>query len=266
MFNKKLLGILGILLLFSAIYLNQSDIKEQYLFFFKKSGIIVHNNGEKKFEVDSVINGYLRTKATFSNGLQEGWFFKYYKSGMVKNKSFFKRNQANGPEYEYYENGKLKYVANNIDNKWIGDVHWYTENSKLDSYATFNIKGKSFCLFQYDKSGKITDMKGLVVSPDIYSINSRDSVIVLDFNRDRGYNEIKDLYIVVATPPHLHLQVIVNINNTQFKDLPINSNIITVPNAFINKGNYKIFIESHLYDKNNNIVNGINIETKITKE
>lgn len=265
MFRKKTILLLGIMLLFFAFCLNYSAIKEQYLFLFKKTGVIKHNN-KGKLEVDSIIDGHVQTKVSYSNDLRQSWVFNYYKSGKLKNKYLFKRNEANGPEFGYYENGALEYVANNIDNKWVGDAHWYTENGNLDSYAAFNIKGKSFCLFQYDKFGKIINMKGVVVSPDLYSINPKDSIILLDLYKNKNYDDISDLFLVVATPPNLHLKVVVNINNTQYKDLPIRNNIITVHNAFLNKGTYKIFIESHLYDKNNTIVNGVNIKTKIIKE
>lgn len=261
-----LFGVVGAII----IYCTYPYIFKEYLIFFKKSGTITHHNNNGKLNGKSIViaNGILASEANFIGGKKEGWAIDFYKSGALMHKEFFRNNKLNGPMYAYYQSGKLKWACNAKDGKRFGSLYWYFENGRLDSYATYDIKGESFSLFQYDELGKIIKMEGYVVSPDIYSRNTSDSVIMLDFNLDKkeGYHDIRNLYINVATPPDLHMQVIVNVNDHHFKDLPIKDNLVMVPDVFTKKGEYKILIESHLFDKNNKIVNGINVSRVIKIE
>lgn len=271
MLNKKwLFFFLGLAILFYTVCWKYSDIYRSYLVTFKKSGLVVHFNlkGQLDGENDVVTNGIVETEANFLDGKKDGWTINYYKTGKLKDKTFFRYGKANGPSYQYYESGKLKYKCNYRNDKRFGDLNWYLENGKLDSYAVYNIKGESFCSFEYDNSGKIKDMRGLVVSPDIFSFDTNYSVKLLNFNLEakEGYHGIRDLYFVVATPPDLNMNISVKINDKLVNSSPIIDNCVKVPNAFTKPGVYKIFIESHLLDTLGKIVNGINIESIIKKE
>jgi hypothetical protein len=271
MLNKKLIFIYAcFVVVFYIICWKYSDIYKEYLILFKKSGVVPHFNlkGQLDGENYLVTNGHVETQADFLDGEKDGWTVQYYKTGKIAKKTFFKLGKANGLDYVYYESGKLKYSANYINNKQFGNLFWYFENGKLDSYAVYDIKGESFCLFKYDQSGKIIDMQGLVVSHDFFSIDSSGPVKILDFNLNRkeGYHDIKDLYIVVAEPPDLHLHVKVKINEKYLSIPPIIDNYIRVPNLFNNPCIYKIYVESHLLNDSGKVINGINIQSTIKKD
>ncbi|OIQ67617.1 MORN repeat variant [mine drainage metagenome] len=209
-------------------------------------------------------------KANFVNGLKNGWRNYYYETGIVHSKMYFKNDTAEGIEYQYYENGSLNYRANLSKGKRYGDLYWYFKNGKLDSYAAFDVKEESFCLFEYDQTGKIIGMKGVVISYNIYSLNKKNySTIVLNddgYHRDIKYSNIKDLYITVATPPNVDVIVNADINNIHFKNLSIHDNSIKIPNVFMDKGPYKIFIDANMKDKSGKLIKGMKMRRIIHKE
>lgn len=240
--NKKLIIPFGFLILFSLIYWNCSSIYKGYLMTLKKSGVVAHFNSKGQIDGRNyvIVDGKIETEADFFNGKKEGWTLRYYKNGRLKRKTWFRHNKAEGPQYGYYENGRLNYTDYYKDNKRQGNVYWYDDNGKLSSYAAYDIKGESFFYLKYDLSGKIIDTKGHVLSLNIYSLNSKDSVVLLDFNleADKGYSDLKHLYINVASPPELHLNVNAQINNFKFKDLAIQNNCIRIPDIFRERGIY----------------------------
>lgn len=271
---KKILFFCVLLVLILVIafsYIRLPYVDELYLKVFKKDGGIAHRNARGLLDGEVILykNGHIEGKANVINGLKNGWRVYYYENQIIKNKTFFKNDTAQGIEYQYYKNGKLNYKANLLNAKRYGSLYWYLANGKLDSYAVFDIKGESFCLFEYDQYEKLIKMTGAVISYDIYSLNEKnDSTIVLenDYHRDNKYANIKDLYITVATPPALYMKVDVYINNIHYSDLLIQNNTIKIPNVFTDKGAYYIFIQAILTDNSGKKINGIKMKTKISKE
>ena len=107
-------------------------------------------------------------------------------------------------------------------------------------------------------------MTGIVFSLNIYSLNDKnDSVVILNsdgYLSNNKFSDIKDLYITVATPPGLTPQVDIDINNRKYNNIMVTNNTIKILDAFPQNDTYHISIISHLVDKNNSIINGINIE------
>ena len=236
---------------------------------FFKSGNIFHVNDSGKVdgEVLIFVNGKLEKKLNYINGKRSGSSVQYYSNGNIKDIGNYKNDEPNGKEYKYYENKKLNYVRNWRNGKLYGDFYWYLENSQLNSYSVFDITQQQFCLFNYDKLGKIISNKGFLVSDNIYSFDYKtDSLVILnnDTYHDNKYKNIKDLYITVVNPVNLKLLVNIKINNNYYSNVAIKDNTIKIPNVF-SKGTFNVFIETHLMDKLNKIVNGGNIKTTIIR-
>ena len=263
---------LGVLLLTLFYFIQQKDFAiKAYVKLIKQSVSIVHHNraGQLDGEFSSYRNGRIYQRGYFENGLREGlWIWYYENTGKIKYEVSYRRGAFDGPELRYYPSGKLNFKATFKNNKAFGSIYSYFENGKLNAYSAINIEGKRFCLLQFDQSGKIINTEGFVLSSDIYSVDSRDSIVLLNFNlnRDTGYTDVKDLCIMGVTPPGMHLTVNVTVNNRIFKNLSIENNIMTVPDAFIGKGTYRILIESHLLDESNHDVNGLDVERTIKIE
>jgi hypothetical protein len=274
--KKKILFFCVLLILMVVItfrYVRLSDVGEFYLKVFKKDGGIARRNGHGLLDGEAILykHGHIESKANFINGQKNGWRVYYYETGIIKNKTFFKNDTAQVISYQYYENGKLNYKTNVRNAKRYGSLYWYLENGKLDFYAVSDINGESFCLFEYDQSEKLIKMTGPIISYNIYSLDEKnDSTIVLEsyysHHYDNRYANIKDLYITVATPPALNMKVNININNIQYNNLLIQNNCIKVPNVFMNKGAYDIFIQGSLTDKFGKKINAMKMKTRIYKE
>lgn len=262
--------ILFFLLLIIIVVFNLEKIKIYYVELFKLNSIFVHynENGKPEGMLVEYINGKIINKCNYVNGSKEGEILKYDETGQIFIKGFCKNDQLTGKQFGYYKSGKLNYVITYRKGKQYGDAYLYSENGKLKSYNVFGIDGEKFCSFQYDQSGKIKDMNGFVVSQKFYSFDTQtDSLIVLDQESPAyQFKNIKDFYLTVATPPGLTLNVNLTINNKLYKNLKIQDNIIKFPNAFSFKGRYKIFLESHLLDKFNKGVNGINMNYDVVTE
>jgi hypothetical protein len=266
------ISIFFLMVLLILIYKNFENLRKAYIVLFKKSAQLANynNNGQLDGEFIIYVNGKIEIKANFNNGLKDGWSIKYYSNGQIERQVFFRHNKAEGTEYSYYKNGKLNCKRFWKDGRQYGSFYWYLENGELDSYSTYDINGKSFCVYRYEQSGKLAKMEGFVIGFNIYSIDEKcDSTIVLNddaYHPNNQFRNIKDLYITVATPPGLTPLVDVDINNKTLKKLTVKNNTIKIPNAFPVNDTYHIFIASHLVDKQDSVVNGINIKTTIIKE
>jgi hypothetical protein len=282
-YKKTLSVAVTVILLFYLISISYTNIYIGYLRLFKKDGTIEHINSKGTLDGQLIFykHGKREGESFFVNGLKNGWRIYYYANGNVKNKMYFKNDTAQSVEYQYYENGTLNYRSNIKNGKRYGSYYWYLNNGKLDSYAVFDIKEETFCLFNYDASGKLIKMGGLVCSHNIYSLNEKNNatVILIDtssyYNKHRKitiddlyprFNNIKDLYFTVATPPDLNVTVNVTINNMHYNNLLIQNNCVKIPNAFTQKGRFDIFIQARLKDKFNKNINGINTKLGVYKE
>ena len=244
-----------------------------YLRLFKKDGFIkivtdkLNNNSQtihyKKGKIDYMAN--------YKNNLKEGWSSTYYGNGLINLKRYYINNIADGPEYRYFSNGKLDYKANNFQNHFYGSFYLYSENVFLKAYATFDIKGNTFCRWDYDKNGNLVNMDGLIVSYNFFSKNIKnDSILVFngDYMKetDNVQSNFNDLYITVAIPPKTNLISKIQINGVEYKDLPIKNNTIVLKNLFIIKGKYDLLVQVRLNNQDGKNLNGMNIERTIYKE
>lgn len=253
-------------------YNNLNNLQKVYIKVFNKSILIAnHNsNGQVDGQMLKYADGKLQIEENYKNGLKDGWSIKYYDDGHIENRKFYKNNKAQGTEYGYYKNGSLRYSRTWRDNKLYGSLFYNYENGKINAYGTYDIMGWNFFDYHYKQSGEIAKKEGFVVSSNIYSLDEKsDTTLVLNYDayhHDNRFHNIKDLYLTVATPPNTKLQVNVDINNQSFKDLTIVDNTIRIPNAFPTIDTYHIFVTTHLFDKKNKVIDGINIKTVIIKE
>jgi len=263
--QKKLIGIICLVAACLLILVNTRFFKIFYIKLLNKSESVFQLNSKRHIdgEVLKFVNGKIYMKWNFIDGLKQGSAIQYYKNGKVEDIGNYKNDKPEGKESKYYENGKLNYIRNWRNGKLYGDFYWYLENGQLDSYNIFDISENQFCLYKYDKLGKVIDVKGFVVSENIYSFDYKaDSLIILNSNRRHYYN-IKDLYITVAIPPSLNQKIEIYINKKQINGWVIKNNTIKIPNVFLFSGTYEIIINSKLIDKNNNVVNGLILKTTV---
>jgi hypothetical protein len=220
-----------------------NSIKKLYIITFHKGGMISHFNtkGRLDGEVDTYINGKIKSKEFFRDGKRDGPYTMYYQSGRIELKSFRKNNKVEGLGYEYYEDGNLRCRRNWINDKPYGDFYYYYPNKKVEVYHTYDIMGDKFYLCRYSQLGKVLRDDGYVFSNHTYTID-HDSVEVL--KDSTVYKSIRDLYITVANPPQITPEIRVMINNKQCQDLIFpDRNTVMIRNAFSKKGLYTISIE-----------------------
>lgn len=250
--------------------MNVNNLHKTYLIIFGKSGFVTNYNSKQQLqgEILKYQDGILLEKLNYINGVVNGWVTIYYKSGKINYSIHYLKNKQTGKQYQYYENGQLKSSSNFKNGKLIGSSMWYTEDGILDLYMAYDVYGNCFSTFNFNKSGNIIKSNGPAVCGDTYSINKEDNSLILfnfDSYKKNRLSKIQDLYINVSTPPTTKLDVIVKINNTIYKDLKIKDNLVVVSNAFPTLGNYEVFIETHLFDNSDKIINGGNVKYNIGK-
>jgi hypothetical protein len=244
--NRKKVYLIGLIaLIIYILYYNSENLKIIYIKVFKKNEIIANYNsiGQLNGDFTSYLDGNVYATAKYINGLKQGWVIEYYQNNQVKRRKFYRNDKATGNGYEYLDNGKLKV------------------------YTAYDINGNYFFKCHYNKSGNV-EMEGYTISPNLYSMtNQNKSVIILDdvVHVDSSYNQIKDLYITIATPPTLVNNVSVQINNKVFKNLTMEGNTVKIINAFFVTGTYHVFVASRLIDKNNKVIKGLNLKATIIK-
>jgi hypothetical protein len=205
------------------------------------------------------------------NGVKHGWETMFYPSGRIESKTYFVKGSPSGKGYIYDSNGKLKYSGFYFNGKPYGGWYEYFPTGKPRKFYLYDINKKIEFSLDYLYDGKIRSksMSGLVVSPILFSKDiETDSLIQMDYdsNPDRKFSNIRGLYVVVANARHSRLSVKIKINQRDYKIDSVKSSTIYIPNAFLEKGIYDIFIESQLFDVNDKVINGINIKDSIIKE
>lgn len=253
--NKgKLYLALFVCLTIIIIIFNSSNIYKFYIKVTRKSEMIENRNdkGELDGGLTSYVNGNVYIKVNFKNGLKNGWAMKYFENGQVKNKAFYKNGRLEGVETEYYNNSKPHYESNYRDGKYYGSGWNWSKSGKLFVYNTSDISGQLFYYSEYDTLETATKAIGDVFSTRIFSVNTKDSSIVV-LKDKKPCESINDLFITVSTPPHLTPQVRVDINNSHFEFLKIHDNTITVKDVFKNVGVFKINIHGYLLDDKRHI-------------
>ncbi|HEY9002288.1 MAG TPA: hypothetical protein VIM89_13105 [Mucilaginibacter sp.] len=231
--------VLGLILMLTAF----TSIKKLYIITFHRSGTIWHfnNKGQLNGEVDTYINGEIKSREFFKDGKRDGPNIMYYPSGRIELKSFRKNDKVEGMEYEYYEDGSLRLLRNWVNDRPYGDFFYYYPNKKLEIYHTYDILGDKFYLCRYDQSGKVLRRDGYVFSSRTYTKYNDSAVAIMT---GKAYKSIKDLYITVANPPQITPEIKVMINNKLCQDLIFpDRNTVLIRNAFSEKGLYTISVE-----------------------
>ena len=80
-------------------------------------------------EYDDVTLCCLAKTETFVDGLEEGEFTEYYRSGEIKYKGFYFKGKKKGEGKEFYKNGKIK----EIENFDTGEITQFFENGKVET-------------------------------------------------------------------------------------------------------------------------------------
>ena len=111
-----------------------TSIQKKYMVAFHKSGLVgaYYKYGKLSGEIELYENGIITRKATFKNGLINGWAIYYYPNGLVKRKYFAKNDIKDGIEYSYFEDGKINIKRTYKDGKKEGSEIIYYRNGKVD--------------------------------------------------------------------------------------------------------------------------------------
>ncbi len=154
--------------------------------------------------------------------------------------------------------------------KPCGGWYEYFDNGEPKKISLFDFNKEVSFGVNYASDGgiQLKSMSGFVVSSVFYSFDAKvDSLVPMDYaiNSDRKFSNISDLYITVANAKDTRLSVLVKINERKYRVDSVKSSVLKIDNAFSRNCKYDIFIESHLYDSNNNEINGINIKDSIIK-
>lgn len=270
--NKKYLFVLCFSIILITLYYNRKIVQIKWTEIFKQDALFVNYNSNGKIdgEVKSYINGKIYATGNVINGVKQGWEIMYYENGKIKSRTFFVNGQPSGKGFLYNDNGKLLYSGGYMNGGRYGNWYNYYDNGHIKEYLLYDIYRILAFSIGYKNSGEMNlkDMQGLVVSPYIYSINSKTrSIVPLDrkTSPDMSFNDINDLYITVANAPGAKLTLNLKINSTSFTFKNIKSSTLKIPNAFLGKGIYNILIDSHFYNANGQHINGMNINYLIKK-
>lgn len=256
--GKYLIVVLCLSVVLFFIFFKIIFIQKIYIKLFGKNQSIAEYNegGEVHGEFLNYQNGRLTLRSHYQNGLMHGKTTYYYDNGRVEGIKSFTEDNPNGEELKYYRNGNLKYSANWKNGKPYGSFYWYLESGKLDSYTVYDIVGQNFYICQYNTKGELLNNDGFIVSLNIYSTDiSTDSIAILKYNEH--YENIKDLYITVATPPELKPKLVIKINNIVVEKFKIVENTIKIPNAFDKTGIYEVNIQSKFVNKDDIAVDSL---------
>jgi len=248
-----------------------SHIRIKWIELFKLDKTIVAYNSLGNMDGKAVqyVNGKIYFTVNLVNGIKQGWETIYYSNGKIKSKTFFVDGMPSEKGYLYTKDGKLAYSGNYKYGKPYGNWYEYYHNGRIKKYLLYGLQKDVAFTLGYDINGKLDlkEMSGLVVSPSLFTIVPGHKVpIPLDSVNVRAKStDIKDLFITVANPQHTRLSVSVKINGTIHKFSDVKGNTIKIMNVFKESGKYNIFVESHLFNHENKIINGINIPTTVVK-
>ena len=226
------------------------NIYEEYLILFRKSGIVgpVDKDGRLNGEIRMYTNGIIKEETSFLNGVRQGRGFTFYENGILESKFNFVNNNAEGVEYQYYRNGRLNYKGNVLHGRRYGELFWYGIDGHLEQCVTYDINSSPFYLEQYNTSGKIDSISGILVSPTIFTLDRKSNSFVALGQKDSNI-DFRDLYVTIATSHRVNFNFTVQINNKTFSNLALTNNTIIIKNAFPTKGSYLISVITYLPDR-----------------
>ncbi len=232
---------------------------------FKLSNTLIayYSDDELDGKATVYVDGRVESECTFRDGKKNGWEIAYYDDGIIKSKTFMVNGVANGRAFAYNRRGQLEHEGFLLNDKPYGSWYKYYADGSPMSYILADINNQSFSV-NYDSLGnlKLKEMHGFVVSTDLYALDKYDDTPVLlksypEVNDARLIN--KDLLITVVNLHQAKLKVTVDVNGHMYEFPNIKTNTLKIKNL-LNKGTHKIFIESHLYNKDETAINGINIK------
>jgi antitoxin component YwqK of YwqJK toxin-antitoxin module len=112
-------------------------------------------------EGGEIVNGYIYESDTViaegvitGNGVYEGEWIHYYKSGAIKAKGNYVNSKKEGKWIYYYANGKKEQEGNFTDNQLKGSWIWYYQNGQVKRKEFYNRKELlEGTVFEYDSLG-----------------------------------------------------------------------------------------------------------------
>ncbi len=110
---------------------------------------------EKEGKKDFYSHLTLSVEVNVVDGIENGEYFAYYRSGKVKEKGFYKDGKIEGTVTQYYENGTVFATVNLKNGKKEGIYKYYNENSivtEKGNYKDNELDGK---IYLYDEKGKL---------------------------------------------------------------------------------------------------------------
>ena len=261
--KKRLILILCLLGLFCILLIfNFSALKISYYKLSKKNGVVTKIVKGKRIDYEYRA-GCLYGEQTIINGEVQEWAYRYYRNGAVERKVYVNNTTNYYKEFAYSSSGDIQYIGGYFHLKKYGSWN-FIKAGKLDRYEAFDVDAEPYFTATYDTKGNPINQKGLVISEKFFSIDKEKNIFKLEQATIDHSIGIKDLHITVAIPRNTKLYISATINGVNYKFDKIINNTVIIKDIFLKRGIYEIFIESHLFDRNNIIVNGINMKRKIT--
>jgi hypothetical protein len=202
----------------------------------------------------------LVASAEFKHGLKDGISVMYFPNGRKKSISHWAEDKEEGLRTVYYQNGKIRSIENWSSGKLYGNTYLHHPNGKLRCYNARDIDETVFYTYEVNKTGNVLRNYGQVFSKNLYT-KLGDSIIILE--NGHRYNNIKDLFIAVSSPPGTSSDIKALVNNTSELVVRIDSNTYRIANVFRSNTNYMVQIVGKHLDRNLNIIRVDSLSTSI---
>jgi len=135
------------------------------------------------------MNGTVRVKGEYKNGLAEGNFVWNYTNGKLLEKGSYLHHKQNGPFVRYHENGSKQSEGQYDFGDATGSWHWYFENGKTSQTGHYTNGHYDSVWTYYYENGKIeieaVYNKGVKEGPTTYYSNTGDIQYVKNFKNGK---------------------------------------------------------------------------------
>jgi antitoxin component YwqK of YwqJK toxin-antitoxin module len=165
-FNFKLINIIG-LLLYSIFNFAQTE-KPDYEFEISRTDIIYEHNIDTTLtklynKNKELLNGKykiihedsIETYVTLKNGLWDGFYKSYYKTGELNAIILFENGIKKERAVWYYKNGNLNREISYLNRQQNGICKWYYENGNLLKECEYTLDKENGICKWYFEDGKI---------------------------------------------------------------------------------------------------------------
>jgi uncharacterized protein len=143
--------------------------------FFDKKGAVISNTTSRRGAADITFysaDGTKRSKGTYSkDGVAEGKFTEYFKSGRISSDGFYKNGLLEDKKTLFYADGKLSmegtykagkaqgYFINYFNNEKLSNEGWYVEDERQGTFISYDLLGNLSSKVYYlnDKVHGITE-------------------------------------------------------------------------------------------------------------